>query len=284
MKGDISDIRSMQRNEITEYILYSKLSKKIKDKHNKSVLEHISDDELKHYNLLKSITKEEIKPKKFKIFIFNLISIILGLTFALKLMELGEPASQQRYYELSKKFPSVKKLIKDEHRHETELLNLLKEEKLEYAGAIVLGLNDALVELTGALAGFTLALQNTNIIAVSGLVMGIAAALSMASSGYQSAKADGTKNPFRSALYTGITYFIVVLILITPYLLSSEVYSSLLITLILAIIIIAAYNFFITTAKSLKFWPRFIEMTLISLIIATISFGIGYLLKITFNI
>jgi len=58
--------------------------------------------------------------------------------------------------------------------------DLIEEKRLEYTGSIVLGLNDALVEMTGALAGLTLALQNTRLIALSGLVTGIAAASDIA--------------------------------------------------------------------------------------------------------
>ena len=49
-------------------------------------------------------------------------------------------------------------------------------------GSVVLGLNDELVEFTGALAGFTLALSDHRLIALTGSITGIAAALSMASS------------------------------------------------------------------------------------------------------
>ena len=44
---------------------------------------------------------------------------------------------------------------------------------------MVLGMNDAMVEMTGTLAGLTLAMQNTRLIALSGLITGIAATLSM---------------------------------------------------------------------------------------------------------
>jgi VIT1/CCC1 family predicted Fe2+/Mn2+ transporter len=284
MGGDISSIISMQKNEITEYLLYLKLSRRIEDKNNKKVLEHISKDELNHYNILKEITKKDVSSKRFKLFIFNILSFIFGLTFTLKLMEKGELVSQENYLELSKKFPSLRKIINDENKHEKDLLNLLKEEKLEYAGSIVLGLNDALVELTGALAGLTLALQNPKMIAVTGFITGIAAALSMAASGYLSSKEDRIRNPLRSALYTGLTYLITVLILIIPYLVLSNIYLSLIITLILAILIIATYTFFISISKDLKFWSRFLEMGMISLTIATISFCFGYILKLLFNL
>jgi len=46
--------------------------------------------------------------------------------------------------------------VKEEDEHEHKLIAMLKEKKLNYMGSIVLGLSDALVELTGALAGFGL--------------------------------------------------------------------------------------------------------------------------------
>ena len=55
---------------------------------------------------------------------------------------------------------------------------------------VVLGLNDALVELTGVLAGLTLALRETRLIAMAGLITGIAASLSMAASEYLSTKTE----------------------------------------------------------------------------------------------
>jgi VIT1/CCC1 family predicted Fe2+/Mn2+ transporter len=57
---------------------------------------------------------------------------------------------------------------------------MIEEERLEYVGAMILGLNDALVELSGSLAGFTLALQDSKLVAMVGMITGIAAALSMA--------------------------------------------------------------------------------------------------------
>ena len=93
----------------------------------------------------------------------------------------------------------------------SQLLSMLDEEALKYMGSVVLGLNDALVELTGALAGLTFAFQNTKLIALTGLITGISASLSMAASEYLSSRADGEENAGRSALYTGIAYIITVI-------------------------------------------------------------------------
>ena len=78
--------------------------------------------------------------------------------------------------------PEAKAIILEENQHETGLLQLLGEERLRYTGSMVLGLNDVLVELTGALAGLTLALQDTKLVALTGSITGIAAALSMGAS------------------------------------------------------------------------------------------------------
>ena len=51
----------------------------------------------------------------------------------------------------------------------------------------------------------TLAMQNTRLIALSGLITGIAATLSMASSEYLSSKSEGRPDAFKSATYTGIS-------------------------------------------------------------------------------
>jgi VIT1/CCC1 family predicted Fe2+/Mn2+ transporter len=157
---------------------------------------------------------------------------------------------------------------------------MIDEERLQYAGSIVLGLNDALVELTGALAGLSLALQNTKLIAMAGLITGIAASFSMAASDYLSKKADDTqKNPLRSATYTGSAYILTVTLLILPYFLFSNYLVCLTLTLITAILIIFVFNYYISVAKGLNFKRRFTEMALISLGVSALTFGIGYLVR-----
>lgn len=276
-------LKKLQKNELTEYRIYNKIAKRVSNTHNKNVLERVAKDEYQHYTYLKEITGIDIKPSRIKIFFYYCISLTLGLTFGLKLMEKGEAIASQVYKKLSNEFEGMEALSQDEQKHEKDMLNLLSEERLDYAGFLVLGLNDALVELTGALAGLTFALQNSRLVALAGLITGFAASLSMAASGYLSSKESARPNdsgkPLRSALYTGTAYMITVVLLIVPFFVIANIYISLLLTLIVAILIIFLYTFYITTAKDLKFWQRFIEMAVISLSIALISFGVGLLLK-----
>ena len=282
-----------QKAEITEHLVYKKLASSIKDKNNKKVLERISQDELKHYNIWKGHTQQDVNPSIFKLGGYYLISKIFGLTFGLKLMEQGEERAQKNYKKISKHMKShAEKIEKDEKEHERQLLNLLDEEKLKYVGSIVLGLNDALVELTGALAGFTLALQDPKLIATAGLITGIAASLSMTASEYLSTKSDAGKeekdkigrHPLKAAIYTGIAYIFTVLFLIFPYLIVNNIYGSLIWMMANAIIVILFFTYYISVAKEINFKKEFLTMAIISFSVALISFGIGYLIRLLLGV
>lgn len=269
-----------QRTEITEHEIYSRLARVIKSRGNRKVLEKIAADELKHYRVWKKYTREKVSPDGFKVQFYYLLSRIFGLTFGLKLMEQGEESAQSSYAKLKGKVKEINSFIADENAHEKALIALLDEESLQYAGSVVLGLNDALVELTGALAGLTLAFQNTRLIALSGLITGIAAALSMAVSEYLSTRSEKTgKDPLKASIYTGIAYIITVMILILPYLILDNYFICLALALTAAVLIIAVFNYYVSVAKDEPFRTRFLEMALLSLGVATLSFIFGYAIR-----
>jgi VIT1/CCC1 family predicted Fe2+/Mn2+ transporter len=158
---------------------------------------------------------------------------------------------------------------------------MLDEERLQYVGAIVLGLNDALVELTGTIAGLTFALTNTRVVALAAIITGIAATLSMGASNYLAQKAEHNPHPLKAALYTGIAYLITVIVLVLPYLvLDKHLYLlAFIIMLISCIVIIFVFNFYLSVAQRQPFLSRFGHMAAISLGVATISFLIGLAAK-----
>jgi VIT1/CCC1 family predicted Fe2+/Mn2+ transporter len=270
---------AVQRNEVTEHLVYTRLAKLCKNPHNAQILRTVGKDELAHSNYWKEQTGIQIKPNRFKAFRTILSARIFGLTFTLKRMEKNEGAAQKVYEKLIEHFPEAKKIRDDEEAHEKELLNMLDEELLKYVGSIVLGLNDALVELTGALAGFTLALGKTKLISLAGLVTGISAAFSMAASDYLAERSENNPRAGKSALYTGTAYIITVVFLILPFLLLDNPFLALAITLTAAVLIIFLFTYYISTAKDLNFTRRFLEMIFISLGVAAMSFGVGYVFK-----
>jgi VIT1/CCC1 family predicted Fe2+/Mn2+ transporter len=283
---ELSDrLLSSQRNELTEHYIYKKLALATKDRNNREILLHISKDELRHYDFWKGLTGKDIKPNRVKIWFYYLVSRIFGLTFGIKLMENGEGQAQITYREIAGIIPEAAFIAQDEDKHEQELIGMIEEERLEYVGAMILGLNDALVELSGSLAGFTLALQDTKLVAMVGLITGIAASLSMGSTSYLACKAEKTsRSPVKSGLYTGIAYVFTVTILILPYLLLSNVLIALAVMILNVIIVVLIFNFYISVAQDLPFMKRFSEMAILSIGIAAVSFGIGFLMRQVFGI
>ncbi len=274
-------IKKMQQNELTESVIYQEIAKFAKGEENKETLRRLATEEHAHYEIWKKYTGIEMKPQMGKVRKFKFFARVLGFTFAVKLMENGEEGAQKEYELLAKEVEESIAIRNQEEEHEKALLEMLDEERLQYVGSMVLGMNDALVELTGSLAGFTFALQNTKVIALSGLIMGISATFSMASSEFLAARSEGRTDALKSCSYTGIAYLITVALLILPYLIfdSGQYMTALFSMIAIVILIIAAFTYYISVAKSEKFRPKFLEMSLISIGVAIISFFVGILAK-----
>lgn len=277
----LSTIKRMQQNEITESLIYREIAKFAKGEENRKTLIRLSDEEKAHANIWKQYTDIDMKPEKIKVLKYKLLARILGFTFAVKLMEHGEMNAQKEYDSLKNEVPESTHIKEQEEEHEESLLKMLDEERLQYVGSMVLGMNDALVELTGSLAGFTFAMQDTKLIALSGLILGISATFSMASSEFLSAKSEGRTDALKSCLYTGVAYLVTVALLILPYLLlgNSQYIVALALMMATVIVIIAAFTYYISVAKDEKFKPKFVEMSLISIGVAVLSFVVGIVAK-----
>ncbi|MBR5289895.1 MAG: VIT1/CCC1 transporter family protein [Erysipelotrichaceae bacterium] len=286
MKKNISDvsmniIKKMQQNELTESVIYEEISKFAKGDNNKATLRRLSQEEKAHYEIWKSYTGIEMKPEALKVFKYKMLARILGFTFAVKLMENGEDHAQEEYARLASEVEESVMIRAQEEEHEAALLEMLDEERLQYVGSMVLGLNDALVELTGSLAGFTFAMQNTSLIALSGLIIGISATFSMASSEFLAARSEGRTDAFKSCTYTGIAYLLTVVALVTPYLLLGNEYYMVALACMLGIVIliIAGFTYYTSVAMDQPFKSRFLEMAGISISVAVLSFVVGVLAK-----
>ena len=274
-------IRKMQQGELTESVIYERIARFAKGEENKATLLRLAGEEKAHYEIWKTYTGEEMKPEKAKILKYTLIARILGFTFAVKLMERGEENAQIEYDLLAKEVEESAQIRKEEEEHEQALLAMLDEERLQYVGSMVLGLNDALVELTGSLAGFAFALQNTRLIALSGLIVGISATFSMASSEFLAARSEGRSDALKSCSYTGIAYLLTVIALIAPYLLlgSAQYILALVLMLLVVVLIIAGFTYYTSVAMDQPFRSRFLEMAGISITVAVVSFFVGILAK-----
>jgi len=277
----LSIIKRMQQNELTESVIYEKIARFAKGEENRQTLLRLAREEHAHYEIWKKYTGIDMKPEKAKVLKYTFLARTLGFTFAVKLMEKGEEGAQVEYELLTKEVAESAAIRQQEEEHEQALLAMLDEERLQYVGSMVLGLNDALVELTGSLAGFAFALQNTRLIALSGLIVGISATFSMASSEFLAARSEGRTDALKSCTYTGVAYLLTVIALIAPYLIfpGTQFIPALLCMLIVVILIIAGFTYYTSVAQDQPFKRRFLEMAIISISVAVLSFIVGILAK-----
>ncbi|HAR40689.1 MAG TPA: rubrerythrin family protein [Coprothermobacter sp.] len=283
MKEGIDVVLDFQRNEITEAQVYGFLSKLAKGK-NKEILNKIRNDELKHYQMWREISGQDVNINWLKVFYYSLLALIFGVTFTIKLMEKGEQSAEVAYKGIASQYAQAEAIYKDEENHEETLYQLIEEEKLSYLGSIVLGLNDALVEITGTLAGLSFALRVSQTVGIAGLITGVAASLSMAASEYLSQVADGKPNPVKAAIYTLIAYFVVVLGLVLPYFFIGNAVTAFVVTLGVGLLVVVYYAGFASVIHEKSFGSTFLQMLLVVFGVSLISFGIGQLARVVFGI
>ena len=278
-------VRRMQDNEATDQRVYAALAKQASLQKNSEILEKMSHDEGLHCAVWGRYTGIEAKADMFRVWLFVVLGKIFGLVFVINLMEGGEDDSAENYRKLMEELPEARSNMEDETRHEAQLAAMIHEEKLSYISSMVLGLNDALVELTGALAGFTLALNDNRMVGMAGFITGVAATLSMAASEYLSKKADTSeKHPLKAAVYTGVAYMITVAFLLLPYIVFESPLVALGFCLFDAALIILGFTYFVSVVRKESFVRGFTEMITISFSVAGISFLIGWAARSWLNI
>ena len=275
----------LQKMEATESRIYRKLAAIQMDPVNRTILEGIAMEEERHESEIRKLTGEDVKPNMLKVWMHIILAKIFGFTFSIKMMEATEKDLAAEYRDLG-----LHNIADEEEEHEKNMIAMLDEERLRYSGSVVLGMSDALVELTGALAGLTFALQDLRLIALAGLVTGIAASFSMGASEYLSSRAEKKEeSALRAAFFTWISYLITVLLLVSPYLLIQsgflaydgiEPHSQALIgTFAIGLLIVAIFNLYVSVVEEVSFKTRFLEMAGILGGVSLISYAIGILLR-----
>ena len=276
---------SLQRMEATEAEVYRRLAKMQPDPVNQSILNGIALEEERHEAVIAKMTGKQVKADASKVRRQIILAKLFGFTFSVKMMEATEQDAAAEYRELG-----LYEIAEEEEAHEQNMISMLDEERLRYSGSVVLGLSDALVELTGALAGLTFALQSLQLVALAGLVTGIAAAFSMGASEYLSSRTEKkAESAVKAAFFTWLSYLVTVFLLVGPYLViqadSPDFHGlephvqALLCTFAIGLLIVAVFNFYVSVVEEVSFKSRFFEMAGILAVVSLISYVIGIALR-----
>ncbi len=281
---------SFAYKQYRDFVIYSRLAASEKNPEFRAALESLIDQEKEDFAFWQKLSQhKEFSVPAWQVWYFFAIRKIFGLTFTARLLEGREKKMIVAYsHYLMHSAPELKqeihRIIQHEQYHEQQLIAQIKEDKIEFLGNIILGLNDGLIELTGALVGFAFALSNHFVVAAAGFIAGIAATLSMASSAYMQAQYEEGRDARKSALYTGVAYLVVVLLLVAPFLIFAHSLIAITMTIAIVIVIIAAISWYTAILFERKFFTRFFQMLLFTLGVAAISFGIATSVRLIFGI
>ncbi len=273
-----------QRNEITEHLLYGILAAGAKGK-NARVLKKISDDELSHYAYFKKLTGSEVAPDRARLLFFRVVSLVFGLTFTLKMMENGEVKAEHNYGEVETHVPGIRRIIREERRHEADLIDQIEEDALRHMGSMVLAINNSIQEITGIVVGLTFALANALLVGKTALISGIAATLAMVASEYLSQKAESAdaSAPKKAALYTGAIYVCVVAAVVSPYFIFSSPYAALAAAISAVVLIVVVFTFFMSVVKGLDYKKALAEVSAITAGVVVLSLAVGIGMRLLFG-
>jgi vacuolar iron transporter family protein len=270
--------------------IYNELAKWEKDAGRRKILQRLAAQEEGHYRFWKKYAGEyEPGVSGFYVKFIVLLRTVFGLTFTLKLLERHENNATNDYRALAASIPradrkAFMRMIKDEIEHEKYFLSQINESVLKYMSFIVLGLSDAIVEITGVHTGFLGVTSSTLIAGIAGLVVGFAAAISMASAAYLQAKQDTAKPPVKSAIATGIAYFAAVVLLATPYFFIRTMIEAFAASLIAALVLMAAFIFYSSVINEKSFRREYVESAVLILATSILAFLFGEFLGAAFGV
>jgi len=272
-------------NEYRDYITYLELAKTETVPEFKKILGALVKHEIEDYRFwLPYCTKKEHRISGFEVWCLKAMRMLLGLTFTVKFLEGNERQAVRNYTAFLNDADEtmraqVEEILRHERAHEKELIGQIQEEHVRFLSSIVLGVNDGLIELTGALVGFAFALRSHMMVALLGTVTGVAASLSMAASAYMQARHEEGKEPKKAGLYTGGAYLLVVAMLVLPYFLVSNVYLAIGVMFGLSMLLILGLSFYSSVLFERDFKRQAGEMLMFSLGVAGLAFLLGSLVR-----
>jgi VIT1/CCC1 family predicted Fe2+/Mn2+ transporter len=193
------------------------------------VFEELSKTEYQHYEFWRKFSPSpaETKVSEVKVREVMLIEALLGATFAIKFLQRHEKSTHERYRSVAQFVPeqdrqAFERILRDEEEHDRRLAEQVPSTVLRYMSFIVLGLADAIVEISGIHAGSLGIYSSTKLTGLAGVVAGAAASMSMASAAFAQAKQGFEGSAKISAMATGLSYFASAIFLAMPYFLTSN--------------------------------------------------------------
>ncbi len=127
-------------------------------------------------------------------------------------LEKHETAVIKKYKSVKNSIPEADQrqfdeMVRDEEEHEDTFMEQMQGRYLKYISFVILGLADAIVEISGIHAGSLGIYHSTEITGLAGIVAGASASIAMASAAYAQAKQGFQGSPVNLGFRNGIVLF-----------------------------------------------------------------------------
>lgn len=205
MDGALLDAaRGFYQDEINDHQAYAHLGAHARDPRLKQQILRVARMEQRHARFWQGVIEArggEVpapRVRRLRLALLRLMQEVVGPALLVSALELGEAGAFKRYHAFLKEAPlddaekgELRGIILDEMEHE----RLFRRESTGLGGAhirdFVLGMNDGLVEILGAVTGLSAVYAgHPVIVGASGLVVGVAGALSMGVGGFVSVRSQ----------------------------------------------------------------------------------------------
>jgi VIT1/CCC1 family predicted Fe2+/Mn2+ transporter len=277
-------------DEFTDHTVYSTLARREKNPEFKKALQELADSEQVHLDFWKRYAPDFVpRVGRLKLNIILFLRFFLGLTFTLKFLERHEDTVIRRYRSVEHLIPESDKrmfdrMLDDEEHHENYLMGEVHENRVKYISFVVLGLADAVVEISGIHAGSLGVFDRTELAGISGVVAGMAASIAMASAAYAQAKQGFQGSAKWGAIYTGVSYMFTAIFLALPYFLTGSMLLALGTSITVGVVLVAMLTYYDTIISSRGFARQFGELAGIILGASFALFVAGTVLRQVFGI
>ncbi len=269
------------QDEYADRAVYLALSRRERNPEFKKALENIASGEESHYEFWKTYAPDvRVSAKRPRLVVIVLLRLVLGLTFTLKLLERHEGKLHERYRKIAEGIPEGDKgrfqaMMDSEEGQEDLLIGKIQEHRVKYMSFIVLGLADAVVEISGIHAGSLGIYGQTKLAGLAGIIAGMAASIAMGTAAYAQAKQGFQGSAKWSAIYTGVSYMITAIFLALPYFLTLDMVGALGTSLVIGVVLVATMTFYDTVISARPFKRQFGEIAGIILAASLALFIIG---------
>lgn len=294
-------IEQLYKGEMLHKDVYERLAEREKDKTLRSLLKRLSNIEGRHVRIwgglidTKAAASEPFRVRFMTAFMSSVRSF-LGLALTVKIIEYGESELKAKLNNAlamqvnRKQRNAVLKL----ERSMDSVEDPLQQQIVEYSPVlrnirdVIFGMNDGLVEVLAAVAGFGAALQQPTLVLLAGFIVAVSGTLSMAGGAYlsteyeRSIKIDeskGRSSARLSAAYVGLFYIVGAAFPLLPFALGFGGYYGIIGSIIVTAIVLTIVSSLISVVSDTSIAKRVVRTLAISLGIAAVTIIIGVIAR-----